>query len=521
MMPDLRTRAVEVKKNWLLKLSGGIVGLATGAEVLGKSVNAIKTLRHFVIETVGLPQMLTIHQALVVIVGALLLAGYAAGAWWLYLKIRTQQARLRIAYLAIAVVGMGTMAWVNYKIIPPRPDSDAYLRQERVEWEQRVLAASQEPKGGIRVTSLDQAARPQVWTTAQVLSGVLSGDSVSDEDAARIRRAFDYMEQARLPGSGGWGYFEDWPWSITEVTSWVVLAESLSLETNVWRTPADRATMAARVVRDLKTVGMSLQDDKGWSPIISSSSGLSRTYSTIMATLAVSEALKAGVGSPSERSDYEAWTRDGVDWLFKTFKTEPRSDSPELMIGWVPNPFRTNQQESFLGLNAQALYAAERSMRLPHLNDLRLNPTFSRAVEMFLAEPSFESRSIGMNDRLHDSDRYLPANSSLAPVTPVAPAASSAHLSCSCPITIEGSTFLWYPWSVAAARALADDQELAPEQRQRATSLARRLVERLSDASSFVSGGFNYVNAEFLITVLPARPAAAPLPAAAVRASLR
>jgi hypothetical protein len=505
MMPDTSAVAIAGLKSRLLRLSGAIVGLATAAEVLGKSVNAIEKLRHMVIDTIGLQQMVNIHQALVIIVGVALLIGYAAAAWWVYLKIRAQRMQLRIAYVLLAVAGMGTMAWINYRIIPPRPDPETYLRTERTEWERRVLGSQESAHGGIRVTSLDQTAPTQVWTTAQVLAGVLSDGSLGATDVDRVRKAFNYMESARLGGTGGWGYFEDWPWSITEVTSWVALSEALSLQQSFW-SASERADMTSRVRRDLKTVALAQQEgDKGWSPVISSSPNLSRTYSTLMATLAFAEAQHAGVASDDDAKPYDMYVRNGAEWLLRTFDTQPRSDNSALPTGWVANPSRVNQQESFLGLNAQVLYILERAARLPRLDDLRLNPNFKSAVGMFLAETTFQSRAVGLNDRLHDSDRYLPGSASLATIS------VTAHATCSCPLTIEGSTFLWYPWSVAAARALADDGELQTEQRQRAATLARQLVQRLSDSSSFVSGGFNYVNAEFLLGVTPTRHETAPL----------
>ncbi|HUK36943.1 MAG TPA: hypothetical protein VLV86_23675 [Vicinamibacterales bacterium] len=513
MVPDSTASSaspVALLKARLLRLSGAIIGLATGAELVGKSVNAIDRLRHFVIEAIGLQQLVNIHQALVIIVGAALLAGYAFGAWWLYLKIRRQPVQMRIGYVALAVLGMGTMAWINFKIIPPRPDPELYLNHERAEWGQRVLG-SQDPQGGIRVISQDSTARPQVWTTAQALTGVLSDPGpVSASDADRVRKAFGYIERSRLSGSGGWGYFEDWPWSITEVTSWVVLAEVRALERGIW--PASqRSDIIGRVNRDLATVSMSIQDsDKGWSPVITSSQGISRTYSTLMATLAFIDAQRLPDWSDDQRQAYVMHVRDGSEWLLKTFKRDPRKDSSSLVLGWVANPYRSNQQESFLGLNAQVLYVLEQAAAISDLRDLHLDQNFGGAVDMFLAEPSFGTRSASLNDRLHDTDRYLPISSA------VTPSASGGHAACSCPLTIEGSTFLWYPWSVAAAQALAADGELAPEQRQRASAVARLLVDRLSDSSSFVSGEFNYVDAEYLLGVSPTRPEVMPL-----RASLR
>jgi hypothetical protein len=100
-------------------------------------------------------------------------------------------------------------------------------------------------------------------------------------------------------------------------------------------------------------------------------------------------------------------------------------------------------------------------------------------------------RSISDNNRMHDGDRYLQHPSG----TPAAARATA----CSCQFTVEGSTFLWYPWSLAAARALASDQTLTADERERARQVAATLGQRAAEAQSWLDREYHYATAEFLI----------------------
>jgi hypothetical protein len=125
--------------------------------------------------------------------------------------------------------------------------------------------------------------------------------------------------------------------------------------------------------------------------------------------------------------------------------------------------------------------------------DLRSHPQFLPAVDVFLAnEKQFASEEVGRNDRLHDSDRYLPTTFS----------EGDDRLACRYPVTIEGSTFLWYPWSFAASKTLSSDAQLSSEQRNIAARINSRLLARLSESAALAIKELNYVSAEFLVCVL-------------------
>src|SRR5205814_6955104 len=71
---------------------------------------------------------------------------------------------------------------------------------------------------------------PQVWTTAQVLKGILSSSAaIEAADAERIRNAFGYIDNQFVPDQG-WGYFDGWQTGVTEVAGWVALAQIAALD---------------------------------------------------------------------------------------------------------------------------------------------------------------------------------------------------------------------------------------------------------------------------------------------------
>src|SRR5262249_23047084 len=149
---------------------------------------------------------------------------------------------------------------------------------------------------------------------------------------------------------------------------------------------------------------------------------------------------------------------NGLTWLLSNYQPN---------LGWVPNPSRKGQNEPFLGLTAQVLYVLAQAQAAPQFVFIAALPNAALAQKEFLAV-DFEQRKPTYNTRLHDGDRYVHRAASTS--TPGA---------CVCPFTIENSTFLWYPWSMASARALAMDQNVTADQRAKAGTVAETLTARL------------------------------------------
>jgi len=147
------------------------------------------------------------------------------------------------------------------------------------------------------------------------------------------------------------------------------------------------------------------------------------------------------------------------------------------------------QTEPFLGLEAQVLFVLRRAERdfAPYIH---AQPNALTAKQDFLNRVK-PDRSIADNNRMHDGDRYLQHASGAA--------AAARATACGCQFTVEASTFLWYPWSLAAARTLGSDQTLTADERERARQVAATLGQRAAEARSWLDREYHYATAEFLI----------------------
>src|SRR4029077_12283363 len=91
----------------------------------------------------------------------------------------------------------------------------------------------------------------------------------------------------------------------------------------------------------------------------------------------------------------------------------------------------------------------------------------------------FAKRGVGDNERAHDSDRYLEGRTE----------------------TVEQSTFLWYPWTIAMATTLQQDRVIDDYQRDRLRNLTSMLLMRADDAGKFArNDAVIYPTAEIALT---------------------
>lgn len=456
--------------------------LGTAAQAIGN----IQKIQNFVTDVIGSKAFKNLHLALTVVVVAALILAYAGAIYWIYLKLQSRDIRIRIAVMALALVLLSGLAAGSYALIPPPPDPDAYRAEKAKEWRDRLLAHPAE-SGGVMVSFAEAQAPTQVWTTAQALRAVLvsSVDADLKRFAARIRKAFDFIQDNQIKAApGGWGYFQEWQTGVTEIAGWVCVAETASVDATrrdiVW-TPEQVPQIFNRITHVVQLIVSTQQYDGGWGPTAQRGAGLSRTYSTALATWCLLEAHRTGGTPLIPDSTYDRAITDGINWLLTNYQQS---------LGWVPNPYRKNQNERFLGLTAQVLYVLGQAQASEHFKSAATLPNALLAKKEFLAAPDFEKRSLVNNDRLHDGDRYLRI---------VSPAVSTPA-SCACPpFTLEASTFLWYPWSLAAARSLMSDPTIEASQRATAANLSKALTARLSEASQLIDTGFNYIVAEFLI----------------------
>jgi hypothetical protein len=260
-------------------------------------------------------------------------------------------------------------------------------------------------------------------------------------------------------------------WGATEVNAWVALSYIYSLRANnaeiVWKSSEIPETIEkTNVVLDLLLKRQ--YDEGGWSAIEkTSNSKYQRTYSTIMAVWALAEANQNGDILKGHEAEYRAALTSGARWLLDAYTT-----SAEGFSGWWPNPSAKNPVGAYPGLQALALFVLSKA-KASH-SFIGADSRYKEAVNTFIKlafdgnatlEP-LTRRKISDNERVHDSDRYFPAQ--------------GGHK------TAEASTFLWYPWTIALAATLEHDPTFLEYQHERLQNLLSRLLERADEENSFV-----------------------------------
>ena len=88
--------------------------------------------------------------------------------------------------------------------------------------------------------------------------------------------------------------------------------------------------------------------------------------------------------------------------------------------------------------------------------NIRTNLPYREAQRRFLTRDDLADRPLNRNDRFSDVDQYLP------PLD----------------FQLQGSTMLWYPWTLVAAGQMASDESLEPEYRVRASAVLSTLLSR-------------------------------------------
>ena len=391
-------------------------------------------------EFVGPDRLLSVHAGMKFAVAALFVVGYFLLVVWVYCRFLRELENPKRQLWAGAVAGCGLLLAGGsiYAALPPRPNVLALLDKETGLWN-RILLQQNVEGGGLKVSKVDPSAERQVWSTAQGLTAILvnGGTGLTKTDAEQIREHLEFIEKVRLPNEEGWGYFEQIDWGVTEIAGWVVLAYLESTQSDtvnlVWENDSEKAFQ--RVGQYLRILKSRQLASGGWAPISQKDNEkLGRTYSTTMALWAFIEAKKHPEMGKRIGSAYDKAIKDGIQWLLA--KYDERLDS------WVPNPERPRQTERVPGLNAQVLYVLEKAR--PEFgflfegdsHYLRALMQFQRSIgdDETDSSVSLVSRPASSNDRMHDADNYLRPSK----------------------FQLEGSTFLWFPWSLALCSQLSE-----------------------------------------------------------------
>lgn len=378
------------------------------------------------------------------------------------------------AGLAVVIIPIAIVVFVKMRTSPqartskPETEYRALLQRKADSWANTVFAA-QGSDGGIKMSPSSADATTQAWQTAQCLVAVLSLNKNLEPNVTKIKTTFNYLEKLRRPPPGdGWNlYGNSSPYTITEIGSWVTLAniKSLDSKTAIWN-EKEKEEVIKRVVRDLDETNRRQDSGGGWRPIRDENTEFTRTYPTVMALWSLIEAKTSPAVSGAVGNKYDENIRKGIDWLLRTY-------SPGQ--GWVPNPNRSGQREHFEGLTAQGLYVLSRAAAVDGFGFVKNESVYRTARQDFLNNKQFAGWSIDANDsHLPDADLRFLGTEFLA----------------------EGSTFLWFPWTLAELTQLARDTGMTETERRAAAQLRLDIFNQNADKLE------NYVEAANLMYIL-------------------
>lgn len=349
------------------------------------------------------------------------------------------------------------------------------LRNKQGAWVDHAFVA-QGTKGGIKESAAAAENTQQVWATAQTLVGLLSTDRDLTPYIPKIKAAFAYIKSLRrTTPSDGWNlYSDDSPYTLTEIGAWVTLAHIMSLDskTKLWN-DAERQDMIDQVDRDLTELKLRQSESGGFRPIRDDQPTFTRTYPTLLALWVLADARRSTTMGGRVGGQHDEAIRKCLQWLLGTYKAGQ---------GWVPNPNRLGQTAKFLGLNAQTLWVMSRLEALPEFAFLRTDQIYKTAKLDFIQNKQFGTWAADENNsNIPDADGRFPGTG----------------------FNSEGSTFLWFPWTLAELSQLAHDESLAPDDRNTAATLRLEMIKtNAAKLDTYVeTANLTYVMAENLVGV--------------------
>lgn len=396
-------------------------------------------------------------------------AGYFCGCALLYfLWVRKQPPRLKLPFLIVSGLLAPLVLFLSLSL---RPASDlGPMKSERLGEllamvDQNYVRAGAD-HGGYWFATDNASMGPQGWTTAQVLSGVLQAPSSAEsrpQTVQRVRRSLAYIDSIRQPN--GWGYQDGARTTVTEIIGWVATAEALALQSDphqpVWA-PGEEGRARDRLFTDLHELAGRQHSDGGWGPLSPTTAREhQRTYSTVVSLMAFLAARDADIVRGDARWIYDNDIRRGARWLMLN-----ATEGEEGARGWWPNPYFRRTDGDCLGLTSQVMYV------LAHIDrTLGLRPydtTFAELRTGYLGRlregdgqfASIQKRPLDLNCQLQDSESYLFGQPDF---------------------TLERSTFLWYPWTMAAVSELSRSPKLSADERRRLAVLDDILTRRLPE----------------------------------------
>ena len=460
-----------------------------------------------------------IHYAVAIIVVSVIFLTILSLWVWVSRKYLSHLHRFRrISTAAVSILLFGCGIWVMHVVIPAPPAVFEPIDKWAGDWTKEILSAKTKEQeiGESGIASdleyLDDG--PQVWATSQSIAAFLvRPERLLPEDYKKIGVFFEYIEKERLgtkdmilkdgltvvganPSCGGqtashngWAYIHNLDWGATEVIGWVSIAYALALRDpniakRIWPDQNGVEEAKKRLRQNLILLTSRQLPDGGWSPVGGTTEARNeRTYSTVMALWAIIEAKRADLIDADTGSDFDESVDKGIHWLLNVYRDRIGNDK----FGWVPNPRRDGNTENFDGLTAQVLFVLTRA-QANFSSSLDGDDRFVEHREKFLAygaglggtqeAPLFRSTSPDSNMRMHDADKYLHG----------------------LPQTVEASTFLWFPWSLAlCAETIGSSGPEYYKLRAIAETSCELLIDRASSVKKVAdSQPFTYVKAEDL-----------------------
>lgn len=448
----------------------GIVAITVGN--VAAIITHVEQIRKFVSTILGTEWFYRFHDYVVYGASALLLFGYGSLTYWLYRTFVADKSKLlQGAFFAAAIIAVGSTVVGSQFFFKP-VEVSPLVSTQAIKYVHTILSQQVvvgEDAGGFRFsqTGISDA---QVWTTAQCLTALLQQEvSRIKEAGPAMRRAFDYIERSRLkPPGSGWGYMKSSPWGVTEIDAWVALAYLYSLRADnaalIWK-QSEIPEVISKTTIVLDRIIERQHEDGSWSVIERTSNHKhARTYSTMMAVWALAEAEQNGDVLSGREKEYRGALTLGAKWILGSFEVK------QTFSGWWPNPSTGIFAGAYPGLTAQTLFVLSKAK--PSHSFIGADSKFKEAVEAFirLALEGNDNvkpvtlRTLAPNETAHDSDRYLEGRHE----------------------TAEQSTFLWYPWTIAAAVALERDPLLREYQQEQLRWISSTLLARIDDVNNFV-----------------------------------
>ncbi len=452
---------------WFIKAVAwtGALGVLT-ANISGLLPH-VASIRTSLQETFGLIAFESLSDAAGVLIVVGIAAAFVCGCALVYLLWIRRRPKFKLPFMIGAAVMAPLVLFASFNL-RPSADLEPMLTDRLAELSALVdqnYIQTGTGDGGYWFALDNSSMGPQGWTTAQVVSGMLQSAPVLENRAQtvdRARRSLAYLRSVRQPT--GWGYQDGSKTTVTEITGWVVTAEALALHDDpqpVWTGPA-RETARDALFGDLAELDSRQHGDGGWGPLNPTSAREhQRTYSTAVSLMALLAARDAAFVRGDNRWTYDADIRRGARWLMQN-----ATQGQEGARGWWPNPYAKRSDGDCLGLTSQVMYVLAHADRAVGLRPYQDNFAVLRAgyvKQLREGEGQFASvdkRPLDMNCQLQDSESYLFGQPDF---------------------TLERSTFLWFPWTLAAVSELSRASDLPSDQRNQLAVVSDILVRRVPE----------------------------------------